>query len=116
MYVYYMQTVPDLSAAFRRVYLPVQVHAGLQELLLDRSMGAQQLSARALEILAAYVENKDCSSLASDANSLFLCWLNVAFHLTTVRPSMKASIVHAVTTVFNRVKPSLSTLGAHLDH
>ncbi|RUS27915.1 hypothetical protein BC938DRAFT_482575 [Jimgerdemannia flammicorona] len=99
------QTVPNLAEALRRVYLPESVHAGLREIATDRSMGAQRMFVRALEILANCVRGNECRVYAKDARDLFVHWLNIAYHLTMARRSMRASIVCAVVGVLSKLRP-----------
>ncbi|CAG8446853.1 5266_t:CDS:2 [Ambispora gerdemannii] len=100
-------TVPRLEETFYRVYLPENVHRGLKDMCDNRSSGAQQLADQALGIFAESVESRVCYEYCNDARELYLTWLNIGWHIIQIRPTMRASISCAITSVLKQLKNSI---------
>ncbi|RHZ58178.1 hypothetical protein Glove_375g10 [Diversispora epigaea] len=103
-------TVPHLLETFNRVYLPESVHNGLIYMLKDRSSGAQELAGKALDIFSEVIKDKSCRQFTTNPKELYLAWLNIGWHLSEIRPTMKASITFAILKVMQQIKDHIIDL------
>ncbi|CAI2165376.1 13413_t:CDS:2 [Funneliformis geosporum] len=101
------ECVPNLLETLHRVYLPLCVHEGLNDLFKNRTSGAQELSMKALDILKKTVESQECRTISKDTLELWKNLLNIGWHLTQIRPNMKASISYGIINVLKRSKQVL---------
>jgi 8-oxo-dGTP pyrophosphatase MutT (NUDIX family) len=84
--------VPNLLETLYRVYLPSRVHIGLNDLLKNRSSGAQELSMKSLDILKEAIIGKECRKISKNAMELWRNWLNIGWHITQIRPRERRNI------------------------
>ncbi|KAL1915016.1 uncharacterized protein VTP21DRAFT_7721 [Calcarisporiella thermophila] len=101
-----MQMVPYLREAFHRVYLPEPVHQALLEMHLDRSSGAQQLAHQAICVLRELARSHRLQKCVADTRELWLAYVNIGWHLSQIRPTMRAGIVNEVARVLLSCKPA----------
>ena len=71
------QTVPNLVETFYRVYLPEHVHSSLMDMYNNRSSGAQQLAAEALNTMDEVVRLKSLRTYCKNAKEMFYAMLNI---------------------------------------
>ncbi|CAG8577355.1 8654_t:CDS:2, partial [Diversispora eburnea] len=109
-------TVPHLLETFHRVYLPKSAHNGLLYMLKNRSSGAQELAEKALDIFVEVIKDKSCRQFTTNFKELYLAWLNIGWHLSEIRPTMKASITFAILKVMKQIKDHvINSLSDSLD-
>ncbi|KXS21827.1 nagb/rpia/CoA transferase-like protein [Gonapodya prolifera JEL478] len=112
-------TVPKLPETLARVYLPRSIHEGLEELKADRSLGAREMSLRALDILRGSLTDPTFYLFRKFApltpRGVYLTLLNAAYHLSAVRPSMSASIRAALGRVLSSLRQTVDQVERELE-
>ncbi|CAG8473837.1 8103_t:CDS:2 [Paraglomus occultum] len=108
------QTVPNLVEAFYRVYLPEQVHNSLMDMYNNRSSGAQQLAAEALNTMEEVVRLKSMRTYCKNAKEMFYAMLNIGWYFTHIRPTMKAPIIYAVGQAMSKSREILKQSGGEI--
>jgi translation initiation factor 2B subunit (eIF-2B alpha/beta/delta family) len=109
------QIVPQLKDIIDRVYLPDKIHTGLYELQRDRSSGALEYTWKSLALLKVATEETPREKF-DNLNQTFLYLLNIAHHISVIRPTMSTSIINVVSVILNDAKNFIDTHGSSLDH
>lgn len=109
------QIVPQLKDVFDRVYLPAKIHTGLYELQRDRSSGALEYTWKSLALLKVATEETPRERF-ENLNKAFLYLLNIAHHISVIRPTMSTSIINVVSLILKDAKNFIDSVGISLDH
>jgi len=109
------KSILNLKNIIDRVYLQDKVHTGLYELQRDRFSGAVEYTWKSLALLKVATEETPREKF-NNLNQTFLYLLNIAYHISAIKPTMSTSIFNNVSVILNEAKDFIDTNGDSLEH